>query len=307
MPANVESMFSVRQVPWHGLGIILEEAPDSEVALIKAGLAWAVESQPVFLETGLEIPNVKANVRATDQTVLGLVSDRYRIVQNREAFMWTDQLLGEARYETAGSLNGGRTVWLCAELKDDFKLLDDPTTLYLIFANSHDGSSGIRVCCTPIRVVCQNTLNLAIKNAKRMWTSKHTTNINARLEEAQRALKLATEYRTKLETMAEELVKIKVGDTRWNGLVENLIPLPDESTDRVKNNVDRLRSDLNLRYGAPDLANYKGTGWAAINAVSDHITHSEPNRSSENYKENLFEKVMTGHPMLDKALDLIRA
>ena len=109
MPALVESMMYVREKPWHGLGTRVEEAPTSTDALRMAGLDWSVVQRNIQVCGGAKIKNYKANVRDSDGTVLGVVSDRYKIVQNAEAFEFTDSLIGgEVRYETAGSLNGGR-------------------------------------------------------------------------------------------------------------------------------------------------------------------------------------------------------
>lgn len=112
MAANVETMFYTREKPWHGLGTRVITAPSSREALQLAGLDWKVNQKPIYTETE-EIPGYKANVRSTDQKVLGVVTDRYRIIQNEDAFAFTDALLGEGvRYETAGSLAGGKKVWI---------------------------------------------------------------------------------------------------------------------------------------------------------------------------------------------------
>ena len=110
MPANVESMFSVREKPWHGLGTIVAEAPDSSAALELAGLDWTVTQKDIATADGGKIiPGFKANVRESDDKVLGIVTDRYKVVQNSEAFAFTDALLGEGvRYETAGRGVGRR-------------------------------------------------------------------------------------------------------------------------------------------------------------------------------------------------------
>ena len=172
MPANVETMFSVRETPWHGLGRIIMDAPASREALELAGLDWQVESRNIYSGTGAMIPGHRANVRSTDDAVLGVVSDRYRIVQNEEAFQFTDDLLGEGvTYETAGSLQGGKKVWMLARLPRKYLIAGDQVVPYLVIFNSHDGSSGVKVAMTPIRVVCQNTLNLALNTAKRSWLS----------------------------------------------------------------------------------------------------------------------------------------
>ena len=191
MPANVETMFSVRETPWHGLGRIIMDAPASREALELAGLDWQVESRNIYSDTGAMIPGYRANVRSTDDAVLGVVSDRYRIVQNEEAFQFTDDLLGEGvTYETAGSLQGGRKVWMLARLPRKYLIAGDQVVPYLVIFNSHDGSSGVKVAMTPIRVVCQNTLNLALNTAKRSWTARHTENVLLRVQDARETLQL---------------------------------------------------------------------------------------------------------------------
>lgn len=164
-------MFYVRDVPWHGLGTNVEDALSSNEALTAAGLDWNVVQKEIKTIDNIPIPNVKANVREIDNKVLGIVSDRYKVLQNLEAFQFTDELLGgDILYETAGSLQGGRKVWLLARLSNKYKFQDDEIVPYLVLSNSHDGNAPVRVAMTPVRVVCQNTLNLALKKAKRSWS-----------------------------------------------------------------------------------------------------------------------------------------
>ena len=119
MPAEVESMMYVREKPWHGLGTEVTEAPTSADALRFAGLDWNVRQEPVFNSRGGIVKGYKANVRDSDGSVLGIVSERYKVVQNEEAFKFTDELIGgEVRYETAGSLREGKQIWLLAKLPE---------------------------------------------------------------------------------------------------------------------------------------------------------------------------------------------
>ena len=132
MAANVESMLYVRQAPWHGLGVRVETAPSSEEALRLSGLNWNVIQQPIKTRGGVEIPGYKANLRDVDNQVLGVVTDRYRVVQNAEAFAFTDALLGEGvKYETAGSLQNGRKIWLLAKLPDRYIIEGDQVEPYI--------------------------------------------------------------------------------------------------------------------------------------------------------------------------------
>ena len=117
MSANVETMFYVRKKPWHGLGTEVKEAPTSADALIYAGLDWEVVQEDVYTGHGSPIPGYKVNLRSSDGSALGIVSDRYKVVQNEDAFRFTDDLLGAGvTYETAGALQGGRKVWMLARM-----------------------------------------------------------------------------------------------------------------------------------------------------------------------------------------------
>lgn len=243
MSANVESMMYVREKPWHGLGEMVQEAPTSADALRLAGLDWRVDSKPVQVCGGRKVDGFRANVRATDGAVLGMVSDRYRICQNTDAFDFTDNLIGgEVRYETAGSLQGGRKIWLLAKLPDT-SLLGDAVEPYLCFTSSHDGSGAIRVCMTPVRVVCQNTLNIALSGAKRTWAARHTGNIDAKLEEARTCLTLADKYMAELNSAADKLANTTVTDDQIQQILSELFPLEDDASDREKNNVKALKNE----------------------------------------------------------------
>ena len=195
MSANVESLFSVRVTPWHGMGTIVEDAPTSEDAIILAGLNWEVMQKRLVTEDAIPVPDNYANVRSTDGKVLGVVGKRYQIVQNKDAFKFTDSLLGEGvTYETAGSLNDGKTIWLLAKMPDKYTILGDEVTPYIVFTNTHDGSGAVKVAMTPVRVVCQNTLNASLEQAKRTWSTRHVGSIDAKLRDAEDTLKFASQY-----------------------------------------------------------------------------------------------------------------
>ena len=305
MSANVESMMYVREKPWHGLGEMVQEAPTSADALRIAGLDWRVDSKPVQVCGGRKVDGFKANVRATDGAVLGMVSDRYRICQNTDAFDFTDNLIGgEVRYETAGSLQGGRKIWLLAKLPDT-SLLGDAVEPYLCFTNSHDGSGAIRVCMTPVRVVCQNTLNIALSGAKRSWAARHTGNIDAKLEEARTCLTLADKYMAELNSAADKLANTTVTDDQIQQILSELFPIKDDASDREKNNVKALKDEYMVCYFMPDVAKFRGTAWGAVNAMADMVDHNKPRRNTANYAENNWGRIMDGHAMLDKMVSLL--
>ena len=309
MSANVETMFSVRETPWHGLGRIVMAAPASREALELAGLDWQVESRNIYSGTGAMIPGYRANVRSNDDAVLGVVSDRYRIVQNEEAFQFTDDLLGEGvTYETAGSLQGGRKVWMLARLPRKYLIAGDQVVPYLVIFNSHDGSSGVKVAMTPIRVVCQNTLNLALNTAKRSWTARHTENVLLRVQDARETLQLASNYMVELGNRGEELARIDLSDHKVQEFINEFFPISEDLSDCQRKNNLRLQEELKARYyNAPDLEWVGKNGWRFINAVSDFATHADPLRKTKNYNENLFLRTAEGNPMIDKAYKMVLA
>lgn len=309
MAANVETMFYTREKPWHGLGTMVAEAPNSKDALRLAGLNWKVLQEPVYTENEELIQGYKANVRDTDRKVLGVVTDRYKVIQNEEAFAFTDTLLGEGvRYETAGSLQEGRRVWMLARLPREFIIGGERISPYMVFSNTHDGSGAVKTALTPIRVVCNNTLNLALRTAKRSWSMIHTGDISGKIEETKNTLLLADEYMTALGQEFENLRKIKLSEKQVLDYIKILLPMEENYSLLQKRGVEKLRADMKMRYfDAPDLKDVGNNGYRFVNAVSDFATHSTPRRKTANYKENIFARTADGNPMIDRAYQLVKA
>lgn len=309
MAANVENMFYVREVPWHGLGTRVEEAPTSEEALRLAGLAWCVEQTPVYTDAGILIPGYKANRRDSDGTILGIVSDRYKIVQNTEAFEFTDSIVGETedgvvKYETAGSLAGGKRIWMLAKMPTK-KVLDDDIEPYMCFTNSHDGSGAIRIAMTPIRVVCQNTLNMALNGASRQWSTKHIGDMQSKMDEAKLCLQLANKYMVNLDIEADKLANKKLYEEQIEEILDEMFPVDDNAGDRKKNNILQFRNKFWTAYDMPDIAKFEDSAWKAVNAMSDVVTHSTPARSSATYNEKRWGKIIDGHAIFDQFVNLV--
>lgn len=309
MSANVETMFYTRQKPWHGLGTMVMEAPTSREALQLAGLNWQVIQKNLETDDGTPIPGFKANLRDTDNKVLGVVTDRYKVVQNEDAFAFTDALLGEGiTYETAGSLQEGKRTWILAKLPEKYIISGDEITPYLVFMNSHDGTGAIKAAMTPIRVVCSNTLNLALSTAKRSWSTNHTGDIQGKLSDARDTLLYAGQYMAELGKAIEKLSQVKLSDRRVMEYIDAMFPLYENPSEQQKKNLMRQKEDLMLRYfEAPDLKQTGKNGYRFINAVSDFATHSEPLRKSRQYQERLFGRTVEGNAMIDKAYELVKA
>jgi phage/plasmid-like protein (TIGR03299 family) len=309
MPANVEQMFSVRVAPWHGLGTVVEEAPDSIAAIKLAGMDWEVHQQDIYLSDGSQIPIHKANVRSDNGLVLGLVTERYKIVQNHDAFSFTDELVGggDVRYETAGVLKEGRAVWMLARMNQEYSILGDKVDSFVCFHMAHDGTGAIRAHVTPVRVVCQNTLNLAIKQASRSWSARHTGDVAAKISEAQRTLGLVTEYMESLNEEANLLADIYVPDNKFIEVLNEVLPIDSKMNERAANTVMRRREAIQRAMRADDIAKFRGTGWQVMNAVSDYVGHTEPARRTGTFAENRFANVITGDTLFDKTYQILKA
>ena len=310
MPALVENMFYVRETPWHGLGVKVLEAPTSRDAIVAAGLDWTVSQCEMTLAgTDIVVPDAYANVRSSDNAVLGVVGNRYTIVQNEDAFSFTDSLIGEGCvYETAGSLRGGKQIWLLARLPENIQIAGDEILPYLCFTNTHDGSGAVKVCATPVRVVCNNTLNLALRSAKRTWSARHTGDMESKMAEASETLQLANDYYAKLKSDSEALALKKFDTDTLIKVIDALLPTPEELTGRKRENIVAVKNDIFYRYTcAPDLKDMEQSALRFIHAVADTATHMEPRRRTANYQENLFISTVNGGDLLDKAYDIVLA
>lgn len=305
MSANVESMFYTnREKPWHGLGTSVSEALTSADALKAAGLDWRVEQEAVYTESGIFVPATKCNFRNTDHAILGIVSDRYKIVQNKDAFKFTDELIGgDVHYDTAGSLNGGKRVWMLAKMPER-TVAGDAFEPYLCFTNTHDGTGCVTACMTPIRVVCNNTLNLALEQARRKWSVRHTGTIHNQLAEARMCLEMAEKYMYNLDKTADRLANTRVTLDEMEKYLDELFPLKPDDGIRKKNNVKEAKEQFIACFLAPDLARFAGTAWAAVNAASDMATHIAPQRNTKDFRENNWGRVITGHPLVEQTMAL---
>lgn len=303
----MEQIFKLRKPTWRGLGVTVAEARSSKEALAMSGLDWNVYQQTMTADNGVPILGYKANIRDIDDQLLGVVTDKYQVVQNEEAFAFTDELLGHGvRYETAGMLQDGRKTWILARLPQRYQMMGDWIDPYLVFYNSHDGSGSIKVALTPIRVTCQNTLNLALRKSNRIWSTKHTGEIHSRMDDARETLFRAEEYMDELNNEMYRLADISFSDNEVDQFIQELIPLPKNASAQQEKNTERLWNDLKVRYHkAPDLKHLVGNGYKLINAVSDFATHAEPLRKTDSYQENLFAKTLDGNPLIDKAHRMI--
>ena len=277
------SMFYVEETPWHGLGTRLDRPATAKEAIQAANLDWTVTKTPVFTLVGnnrLVVPDTFAIVRddPLHSPVLGVVSKDYTPLQNSEAFGFFDPIVGEsgAVYHTAGALGNGERIWLLAKLPDPLRIVgDDVADKYLLLANSHDGKGSVQVKFTSVRVVCQNTLTLAMHGGE-TFRIVHTQDVKHRLKEAG---KLLANIRSRYATMEEALqtmAKVQMDESRLTGYLAEVFQ-PSDSTDEAASiRAERSRnwSGYFFDQGRGNrLPGVTGTFWAAFNGVSEWLDH----------------------------------
>lgn len=320
----VSRMFEGRQTPWSGIGKNIQEAKSLDDALKMGDLDWEVKQQPIYfqgdrVELGNgkaqihmdRIPNKLVNVRADNNYPLGVVSDNYKVVQNRQGFDILSELIGtnEVEFDTALNLKGGSIVCIMAKMKEEV-VVGDKVAPYLAFYTRHDGKGSIMVFMSPIRIWCQNMLNLALKQSPRKWSTVHAGDMDSKLEDARITLGLAKNYMTEFKKEADILSQQHVSDAQIKEIINELYPVmaleEDGSNQKKIDNVKIIHEELEARIkNAPDLSKFKNTGWAVINGVSDFITHAEPKRESPTFKENLFINTVTDNSLMDKAYTIL--
>ena len=294
-------MLSVKERPWHGIGSVIEDAPNSEDAIKMAKLDWKVKQYAVKAN-GITLDNYFANIRTDLNIPLGVVKGRYKIVQNVEAFDFVDDIVGndeiECKYETAGSLFNGKRIFLLVKLPNK-ELLGDEVENYLFFTNSHDGTSSLMAGITNVRVVCNNTLQMAIKGSKRTWSCRHTMNITEKKQQAKESLGLAVKYMDSMNDMAEKLYQVKIDEEIF---FRNLF----DKSNMVEKNKEEMIERIHLIYNEKDdLQNFKGTGWGMYNAISDYISNTTPLRMTKTYNENKLVGFFDGNKLLETSQQLL--
>ncbi|MDR1901824.1 MAG: DUF932 domain-containing protein [Treponema sp.] len=302
-------MFSGRsEVPWHGIGAVLDGVLTSREAIKAARLEWKVEQVPVFTSQNWAqpIPGFVANVRNDTKEVLGIVSDRYCVAQNREVFAFADTLIKTGRepctYETAGSLWNGRRVFMLVNMPQG-RIVGDDYQPYLCVSNAHDGSSSLQVFLTGIRVVCNNTLTAALHSAKRKIAIRHYSCMNQHKKEAIRTMGAASKYFHDLEVFASELAGKKVNIVK---VLENLFPdSPSMSKRQLESNKEVREIIKTILRKKDDLQNFKGTAWGAYNAISDYRSNAQPRRRTATYADNKMAKFLDGDDIMNQAQKII--
>jgi phage/plasmid-like protein (TIGR03299 family) len=318
------AFFSAREVAWHKLGTVTTGALSAQEALQTAYLDWQVlkSEKPVGVhlvdDNGKEIDQYisstdkfmtyRYNPKTLIPEALGVVGSRYTPVQNSEAFSFLNDIADEsgAVFETAGSINNGRKVFMTMKMPEGLNVGGiDPINLYLMAWNTHDGSSSFQIMVTPIRVVCQNTLSMAIKQAESNFSWRHTPKVGNKVQLARETLGITFKYVEEFEKEAEKLLAQSMTDKQFTTLIETLVPI-DEDSDRTRNLAETARGTLMGLWKAPTQANIANTKWAAYNTIVEYADWAKPVRST-NPDVARAEKIVTGlgDRFKNKALNLI--
>ena len=289
-------MFYAGKAPWHGLGTKVEREVTADAALKLADLDWEVEKRSIYLRgesevdgipvIGQEIDTHKAVYRTQDDRFLGVVGSGYEVIQNEEAMGFLDTLVGEgmAMFHTAGSLFGGRRVFVSCKLPDSIQVGPDQVDKYMVALWGHDGTMAYHIKWTPIRVVCWNTASAAfnIKGGKVTATDcvsiRHTTHWRDRTDEARKMLDLTNIYYARIDECFNRLIKQPMTNDQFGQFTEKLYPDGKSKTTEKPIDRSKVRESLvkswhgGIGLDHPDVRN---TRWAAWNAVTEYVDHDK--------------------------------
>ena len=287
------SMFYINEVPWHGLGTKLNQPATAQEAIQAAGLDWRVKKLPLFagskripvLDKFAIIRKTGDLVQKTDP-VLGVVGKEYTPLQNSQAFSFFDPIVGQdaAIYHTAGALGQGERVWILAKLPGHIRVVgDDITEKYLLLSNSHDGKSSVQIKFTPVRVVCQNTLTLALNDGQ-AYRVTHHADIHQKLKQAHEMLGIINTKFDGLEQSFQAMSRVKMNSNRIAEYLATVYPDSSEPDKQVLVERDRSWSEFFFDQGRGNrMTGVVGTLWSAFNGVTEWQDHRK-SRQNENQR-----------------------
>lgn len=317
---GVARMMYVGETPWHGLGQRVETEVTSAAAIRLAGLDWECEKQPIYLSgtamvdnipvLGKQVPGRQAVVRKEDKSILGVVSDQYRIIQNSECFDFMDEVVGsgQAVYHTAGSLFGGRIVFVTIKLPGQAKVGDDLIDKYILMHTSHDGTLSLSVRWTPVRVVCANTAEFALRNCSNVLNIRHASNYAQKIEEARKVLQLTEHYYDVMEKEFNKMLDTQITEEEMDSFVNELFPV-EEGKEVSTQTANKRMLVKQLAVKGTGNAAVAGTRWAAYNALTEYTDHyTTPRIRNEEYANEARMNSLcfgSGYDLKKKALQLL--
>lgn len=277
--------FSAVTKGWHKLGQTSDRQLTAEEAIKESRLDWTVEQVPVYHEAQgemIEVPDQYCVRRTDNYKALSIMTKRYQVIQNHETFAFADDIVGsgQAVWDTAGSISGGRVVFMQVELPGRLFLKsnpDDQTVKKVLFVNSHDGSKALMGMITPVRVVCQNTLNAALGSKSNQFKVYHRKNFQSRKDEAAKVLGLASAFYDDLQFVMDTLAEQKVTHSYVEGFVNALMPATkEEVSTRTENRRTQITNLFQNGRG-----NNGETKWDLFNAVTEYVDHHSVGRVTE--------------------------
>ena len=293
MAHSVESMFYVKETPWHGLGERLEEAPTISEAIEQSGLDWEVGLKNLVTVDGDSVTH-KATYRKDTNNILGVVGPRYVPLQNKEAFDWFQPFIdnGEASLNTGGSLHSGEKVWVLAKLNRDNSQItkNDEVEKFILLSNSHNGTTAIRVGYTPIRVVCANTLAFATQHkSSNLMRIRHTRNTGKHLENIR---DIMNNIDAEFESTADQyrfLASRSYNTVSLKKYIKTVMGVADKPEEDIKTRTRTLLDKVlelseNTRNSMPGVG---GTWWGAYNAYNEYLNYSK-GRTNDNRMDSLW-------------------
>lgn len=297
-----------RTTTWQDLGTNVNQATKIGEVLEAANLNFTVEKAPLIVnykDTQIEVPKRAITVRTDTNQALGVVSSDYSVCQNEEAFDFVNYVSGDLKFERAGMTYNGM-VYVIAALPE-VKVLSDAFTPHLIFQNSFNGLSPVKVAIAPLRIVCQNQMSIAFLEANNTITLRHNTRLSEKLVAARDTFLETAHYMQEFNKQAEKLATKKFSEDRFNCFVYDCLPIKPEMTDLQQERIRTARQKLFDAYQNLDNANFKGTAWGAINALSDWLTHREPSRNTAKAADNQFMAVTFKPVLLQQLFEQVAA
>lgn len=334
---GTHSFFSLRENPWHGLGQIVEEAPNSEEAIrlanldfeVDKGIAYCQYTEPdriLLNKKGEKVDNTFFTYRKDNGYILmnngKAMTSRYTVVQNRDAFTFFDNIIGskQAIFQTAGSLGKGETIFITAKLPDYIRVnkTDDIIEKYLLFTSSHDGSGMVTAMFTPIRVVCNNTLNMALEGKSRFnsISFKHTSSVKDRLNQGAELLGIYNKHLKDLELEIEKMVSTPINYSSTIKIVHSLILSESEISDLAKNGgsyaktisistnkKNKIKLIMDSIESAPGQDLHRGTGFWLYNGITSYLNNVVDYKN----QEDKFKSITSGseYRFAQKAYDKV--
>lgn len=291
MSHEVETLAFTGQTPWHKLGTRVEGLMTATEAIQKGGLDWTVELRDIYLEGEVKIPDRRAVVRDTDQRVYTVVSQWYEPIQNSECFQFFDSVVGsrEAKYEVVGSLRNGAHIFLLAKLNESMGVRGEQIDKCLVLVNGHDGGTALQMFFTPVRVVCANTLAMALSKAADRFYARHVSGVTRKMEEARDILGLANSWYSTWIENAERLATHALPSAEMPLLLKAALGLPVEmdfstASASARNQMQEVEALMETGRGLDNPA-IRGTRWAAYNAVAEYVDHHREYRGEEHDRQ----------------------